>query len=495
MKGTIILPDFLIATPGEPPKQGWGVRVVGDQIAAVTPNAELRQAYPEDEVVGAAGQTLSPGFVDAHTHLYGVLAHGVPPPSVSPSLAGRGQGGGSALANHSSLEGEEESKGWSFLTDFWWPLVEDRLDHEMICAATDLNLAMMLRGGTTAFYDITEAPNALPGCLRAQAEVVRARGIRGILSFEATERVSKANGQLGLRENLEFIQWSRGQEAGGRGQESGVRSQETGVRGQESSERLSNPASSLVSGFMCYHTTFTCSAEFICQAFEMAAGEGATVHMHASEGTYEPEYALAHFGGRTFEYYERLGVAGPMMQASQCVQITQAEVAILARCGVRVTHMPLSNCEVGGGIAPVPDLVDAGVTVGLGSDGYITDMFEVMRGAFLIHKAHRQDPSVMPANLVWQLATEGGARALGLEKVGRLAPGWQADLLLIDSTLPTPVETWNLYDQLLLYRSRRDVRAVMVAGHWRVREGEVLGVDEAALRARAHAAARRLWQM
>ncbi len=291
----------------------------------------------------------------------------------------------------------------------------------------------------------------------------RRGGIRGILSFEATERVSAANGQLGLRENLDFVR--------------------------------SRPAGSLVSGFMCYHTTFTCSAEFIRQAFEMAAAEGVSVHMHASEGTYEPEHALAHFGGRTFEYYERLGVAGPGMQASQCVQITKDEIDILARQGVRVTHMPLSNCEVGGGIAPVPDLLGAGVTVGLGSDGYITDMFEVMRGAFLIHKAHRQDPRVMPAHVVWRLGTEGGAQALGLREVGRLVPGWQADLQLIDSALPTPVEPWNLYDQLLLYRSRRDVRDVMVAGRWRVRGGVVLGVDEAALRGRAHAAARRLWQI
>jgi cytosine/adenosine deaminase-related metal-dependent hydrolase len=157
--------------------------------------------------------------------------------------------------------------------------------------------------------------------------------------------------------------------------------------------------------------------------------------------------------------------------------------------------MPLSNCEVGGGIAPVPDMLASGVTVGLGSDGYITDMFEVMRGAFLIHKAHRQDPRVMPANIVWRLATEGGAQALGLDKVGRLAEGWQADLQLIDSTLPTPVEPWNLYDQLLLYRSGRDVSSVMVGGQWRVRDGELLGVDEAALRARAHTAARRLWEL
>jgi cytosine/adenosine deaminase-related metal-dependent hydrolase len=347
----------------------------------------------------------------------------------------------------------------------------------MICAATDLNLVQMLRGGVTSFYDITEAPNALPGCLAAQAEVVAARGICGILSFEATERMSRENGQLGLRENLEFI-----------------RSRESGVRSQEQPSSFQLPASKLVSGLMCFHTTFTCSAEFIRQAFELAASEGMLVHMHAAESRFEPEQALKRFGMRTFEYYERLGVAGPAMQASQCVQITPAEIEIIAQRGVRVTHMPLSNCEVGGGIAPVPDLLAAGVTMGLGSDGYITDMFEIMRGAFLIHKAYRQDTATMPASLVWRLATEGGAQALGLEKVGRLAPGWQADLQLIDAVLPTPATAGNLYEQLLLYRSRSHVRGVMVAGQVRVRDGVVLGADEAALRARAHRAAERLWQ-
>jgi len=446
----IILPEYLIDVPGEPPKHRWGVRVVGSQVAAVAPNAELRQLFPGDEVLDAPSQALSPGFVDAHTHLYGVLAHGIP--------------------LHKAPSGF-----WPFLEDFWWPLVEDRLDHEMICAATDLNLAAMLRGGVTSFYDVTEAPHALPGCLAAQARVVRARGIRGILSFEATERVSHENGQLGLHENLEFI----------------LACQEANRRAAQE-DKTSAP---LLSGFMCYHTTFTCSVGFIRQAFEMAAGAGASVHMHASEGTWEPEQALKKFGARTFEVYDRLGIAGPAMQASQCVQISPAEIDIIARRGVRVSHMPLSNCEVGGGVAPVPDLLAAGVPVGLGSDGYITDMFEVMRGAFLIHKAHRQDPRVMPANVVWRLATEGGAQVLGLDRVGRLAPGWQADLQLIDSDLPTPAEAWNLYDQLLLYRSRRDVAGVMVAGQWRVRDGAVLGVDEAALRGRVHESARRLWQI
>jgi cytosine/adenosine deaminase-related metal-dependent hydrolase len=435
----LILPDFLIDRPGEPPQREWGVRILGETIAAVAPNAELRRRFPDDEKIEAPEQTLSPGFVNAHAHLYGLLAHGLP------------------------LE-KAPSGFWPFLEDFWWPLVEDRLDHELICAATDAMLLEMLKSGTTTVYDCTEAPYALPGCLTAQAEVVRARGIRAILSFEATERVSAANGQLGLKENADFIR--AGRAAGG-----------------------------LVSGLMCFHTTFSCSADFIRQAHALGRELGVPVHMHMSEGVHEPEYALNHFGLRPLEYYDSLGVAGPNMLASQCVQLSENEIRLMAARGVRMTHMPLSNCEVGAGIAPVPELVAAGVTVGLGSDGYVNDFYEVVRAAFLIHKAHKQDPRVMPAALVWHLATEGGAQALGLERVGRLAQGWQADLQLIDTRLPTPVEPHNLYDQLVLWRNHTHVKLVMVAGQVRVRDGAVLGADEDAIRARAHSAARRLWEM
>lgn len=435
--GTLILPDFLIDVPGQAPRQGWGVRIVGPEIAAVAPNADLRRDYPHDQLIDASGQVLSPGFVNAHAHLYGILAHGLP---LAKAPAGF----------------------WPFLEDFWWPLVEDRLDHEMICAATDAILLEMLRSGTTTVYDCLEAPHSLPGNLPAQAEVVRRRGIRAILSFEATERVSKENGQLGLKENADFVKACRAD--GG-----------------------------LISGLMCFHTTFSCSAGFIQQAFGLGADLDVPVHFHCSEGVHEPEYALKHFGKRPIEYYDSLGVAGPRMLASQCVQLSEREIALLAERGARMTHMPLSNCEVGAGVAPVPDLVDMGVTVGLGSDGYVNDFYEVVRGAFLIHKAHRQNPLVMPANLVWQLATEGGARALGLEKVGRLLPGWQADLQLIDLDLPTPVEDHNLYDQLVLWRNNTNVRRVMVAGKVLVQDGIVLGADVKAIRARAQAAARRLW--
>jgi cytosine/adenosine deaminase-related metal-dependent hydrolase len=322
----------------------------------------------------------------------------------------------------------------------------------------------MIRSGITSFYDCEEAPNALPGILDAQFQEVQARGLRGVLSFEATQRVSEENGQLGLRENYDFIKTAQKQ-------------------------------SGVVRGLMCFHTTFTCDEQFIQQAYRMADELGVSVHSHCSEGTYEPGYAQEKFGKQPIEYYDELGVLGEHSLLSQCVQISPAEIKLLAQRKARVTHMPLSNCEVGGGIAPVPALVEAGVTVGLGSDGYITDFFEVMRGAFLIHKAHLQDPGVMPAWLVWHLATEGGAKAIGLEKVGRLETGWQADLQLFRADLPTPLKEHNLYDQSLLYCHQTDVTGTVVAGKVLMRNGFILGVDQAAIQSRSFEAAESLWKL
>ncbi|MCP4164530.1 MAG: amidohydrolase family protein [Chloroflexi bacterium] len=439
----LILPTWLITTPHELPQRNWGIHVTGDRIDAVAPNADLRRDYPDDTIVDASGHVLAPGFVNAHTHLYGVLAHGIP------------------LV-------KAPSNFWAFLADFWWPLVEDALDHEMICAASDWGCVEMLRSGVTSFYDCLEAPFAIPDALLAQKEVVDKRGLRGILSFEATERVSEENGQVGLQENARFIDHCRS-EGGG------------------------DTSAPLVQGLMCFHTTFTCSADFIRQAFALGAERNVLTHMHCNEGVHEPNYALEHFGMRTLEYYDQLGVAGPSMLASQCVQLSDSERAIIAERGVKVTHMPLSNCEVGGGIAPIPQQIEAGVTVGLGSDGYINDFFEVMRGAFLIHKANQLNPQVMPGHEVLYLATEGGAKSIGLEQVGRLQPGWAADCQIIDASFPTPVAEHNLYEQLVLWRNHTHVRDVMVAGQWRVRDSVVLAADLGAMRARTHAAAQRMW--
>ncbi|MEL7155131.1 MAG: amidohydrolase family protein [Actinomycetota bacterium] len=432
----LILPGWLVTGADVEPRAGWGVRVVGDQVEAVGAHDDLRAAHPDDEVVAAPDAALLPGFVNAHVHLYGTLAHGIPVDDLP-------------------------SDFWSFLEDYWWPKVEDALDVPMIEAATDYVCAEMVRTGTTSFYDILEAPNALPDALLAQKAVVERRGLRGRLSFEATERAGPSVARQGLAENVRLID--------------------------------SCAPGGLVGGLMCWHTTFTCSDDYITEAFALAADRGVLSHAHVNEGEHEGRWCQERTGRRTVEHYDHLGVAGPQLLASQCVQISERERSLLAARGVRITHMPLANCEVGGGIAPIPELLAAGATVGLGSDGYVNDFFAVMRGAFLLHKARLQDPGVMDAATVVGLATEGGARALGLERVGRLDPGWFADLQLIDLALPTPVTAHNLLEQLVLWRNGHDVTDVMVAGRWRVRGGEVLDADLAALRAGTATQARRLW--
>jgi len=437
MDTTLILGDLLWADTTEAPQSGWGVAVGGDRVVATASHADLRLQFPQAQVLDASGCVIIPSFLNAHHHMYGVLSHGMPL--------------------------DEAPEGfWPFLADFWWPRVEDRLTHDLIGAATEWACLKMIRSGVTTFYDCLEAPGAIPGALDVEAEIVRRRGLRGVLSFEATQRVSDDNGELGLRENADFIDAC--QQEGG-----------------------------MVSGMMCFHTTFTCSADLIQRAFALAAERGARVHMHLSEGAYEVEHCLSHFGVRPAFYYDQLELLGPQVLASQCVQVDRAEIDLLARCGVHVSHQPISNCEVGGGFAPVPEMVDAGLNVALGTDGYVNNMFEVMRSAALMPQARLMDPGTMPADDVWTMATQNGARALGFEDLGTLTPGDLADLLLIRTRLPTPVESHNVPGQLLLWCNPDDLQGVMCAGRWLLREGEVIGVDEEAVRAEVEEAAARLW--
>lgn len=437
----LLLCSWLITSADAPPQADHAVLVEGERIAGIGAIEAMRAQHPNAEVVDLRGCAISPGFVDAHRHCYGVLAHGIP-------------------TEHAPAD------FWAFLNEFWWGRIEDRLDHDMLRAAMDLSCYDMIRSGVTTFFDCLEAPHAIPGGLFVQAEVVAHWGLRAVLCFEATQRVSEANGELGLRENVEFIR-----------------------------ARRAEGASRLIGGAMCHHTTFTCSDDFIRKAHGLAKELGALLHFHCSEGAYEPEQALKKWGRRTIEHYDDLGILDETTLASQCVQLSPEEVRIVGARGIRVTTMPLSNCEVGGGIAPVPEMRQAGATVGLGTDGYVANFFASLRGAFLIHKARLLNPAAMPARDVWQMATCDGARALAMDDViGTLAVGKQADLIAIDLDLPTPVTAHNLLDQLILWRDAVDVHSVMVAGRWLKRDYVVLNADPEALIARTREAASRLWQ-
>lgn len=130
------------------------------------------------------------------------------------------------------------------------------------------------------------------------------------------------------------------------------------------------------------------------------------------------------------------------------------------------------------GIAPVPDLLDRGINVGLGTDSYTNNFFEVMRGAFLIHKAHRQDPRLMQVSLVFNMATAMRARVLGRADLGTIKKGKLADLVILDGDTPTPLNEHNLLDQLVLYRNPCNVDSVMLNGRFLLEHRCCVTLDE-----------------
>lgn len=432
---TIIKGGYLLEPDGL--RKDWGVRVEEEIITCVGPNQQLI-VNDGDRVIAAPERLIAPGFINGHTHMYGVLSHGI------------------------TMEAKV-SEFSSFLEDFWWPLVENRLDHELVEKTARWGCLEMIRSGITTFLDVLEGPNSIPGALEVEAGVVRETGLRAILTFEACQRISRENGELGLKENAYFV-------------------------------RRYNHPGNMIQGLISVHTLFTADREYLLQAGKLADELGCDIHMHLSESVFEPNWSLKKYGRRPVVVYDELNFLGPNVLASQGVQLNPNEIDILARSGVRMVHMPLSNCEVGGGIAPVPELLAKGIQVGLGTDGYINNFFDVMRTAFLLQKAKHQDPMIMPAADVYAMGTTMGARAIGRKDLGQLEPGSKADLITINLDTPTPINSHNIYEQLILFRNPIDVIDLMVNGTFLMENRELLTIDEDKTRAEIREAAGRFWR-
>ena len=435
MDERIVLGGALLPAADAELRKGWGVRIADGAIAEVGPNEALTKGAKGIEVLDARSLLLLPGFVNAHMHSYGLLAHGMP-------------------------MAEAPAGFHRFLTDFWWPHVEDRLDAPMVEAAFRLACARSVLHGVTTVCDVLEAPRAAPGTLDIEARVADEIGIRAVLSLEASERHGTAAGRAALFENAGFA---------------------------------ATHGAGRVTGMMSLHTSFTCSDAFIREGKSLAIESGIRIHLHLSESDYEPSAALDRHGVRPVTWYDRLGFWDSSVLASQGVALDAGEISVLAERGVRLAHMPASNCEVGGGIAPVPAMLAAGIRPGLGTDGYVNDPFEVMRAAFLIHKGFQRDARVMPARTVLAMATSWGADAVGVH-AGILAPGRRADLIGVRLDTDSPLLAENVADQLVLFRSGSDVDLVLVDGRTLVRDGELQTADLEAARREAHAQALRLWK-
>jgi 5-methylthioadenosine/S-adenosylhomocysteine deaminase len=431
-----ILGGFLVTSAHDAPKPGWGVRIEQSCIREVASNEVLLQKYPGG-FLDARDKVIQPGFINTHMHMYSSLTQG---------------------RYFAKTYADVHEK----LVDYIWRQVEDKLDHEAIRASTGLCAAMLIRNGITTATDIMEAPYALPGGLDISAEVIDSAGLRAVLMFEATERVSPENGRLGLQENERFIR----QYPTGKGR---------------------------ISGMVSAHTTFSCSLDFLKQARSLADRLGSYIHMFVSESYFEPLHCLKTYGKLPFEVYDDIGFLGPDVLASMAVHVQRREIPIITRRNVNIAHIPLSAANPGVGMAPISDYLAHGVTVGLTSYPFF-NYFETMRATIWMHRAHCVDSGIMPVKTVFEMATEGAARAIGLGSyVGTLEEGKFADLLLVKANFIPQVTPENLLDLIVFHRNPQDIDTVIINGEIVMKNGTVITVDEERAIEEVRRTINRLW--
>ncbi|HLH23461.1 MAG TPA: amidohydrolase [Chloroflexota bacterium] len=245
------------------------------------------------------------------------------------------------------------------------------------------------------------------------------------------------------------------------------------------------------------------SETLIREAHAFAQAHGIGISTHVAEAASVVEAARSEHGADgVIALFERLGALGPRLLCAHSVHLSPREIALLAAAGGSVSHNPVSNGFLGDGIAPITDMLAAGVNVALGTDGAASnnsqDMFEVMKVATLFQRARTQDPAALPPETVLRLATINAARALGLEaEIGSLEPGKRADLIVVD--LAGALHNTAVHDVLshLVFTARpSDVRTVLVDGRVLLEDGVLQTIDAAAVRtagqARGEALVRRL---
>src|SRR5207249_4572833 len=247
---------------------------------------------------------------------------------------------------------------------------------------------------------------------------------------------------------------------------------------------------------------YAASEETYAKAKEISERRDVRLHTHLSETRGEVEAHRKKTGLRPVEWLEKIGFLGDRVTAAHCVWVTMNEIRALARRGTTVAPCPVSNMKLAsGGVAPVPEMIDAGVVVGLGTDSPISnngmDVFADMKVAALLHKATRWDARVMSAQTVLDLATIQAARALHVEReIGSIEVGKRADLAVVSlkGAHTTPFYPETVIRHLVYSGRGSDVQATIVDGQILMSGGVVRTVDEPDVIARAQETARELFE-
>jgi 5-methylthioadenosine/S-adenosylhomocysteine deaminase len=383
-----------------------------------------------EERLDAAGGLVIPGLVNAHTHVAMTLLRG--------------------YADDKPLD--------DWLREDIWP-VEAELQAADVAAGTRLGIAEMIRSGTTAFADMYFF-------MPEVADVVAETGVRallghGCISVGKDDETARAD----FREGLEFAR------------------------------EYDGSADGRVRTMFTPHSLTTVFEEHF-EAFVPEAREaGLPVHFHANETEAEVDPIVDERGVRPLAWADDLGLLAGDSFLAHGVHVDEGEIDLLAERGTAVVHCPASNMKLASGMAPVQEMLDAGVTVGLGTDGAASnndlDMFDELRDAAMVGKLAADDASAVDAPAAVEMATRGGAEAIGIDS-GRIEAGANADLAVVDLDAAHLTPQHDLVSHLAYAARGSDVRHTVCDGQVLMRDRELTTIDLAAARERASERARAL---
>ncbi|WP_247003272.1 amidohydrolase [Halosolutus gelatinilyticus] len=343
----------------------------------------------------------------------------------------------------------------AWLQEDIWP-VEAELTADSVRAGTELGVLEMIKGGVTAFADMYFFVPTI-------ADVVAEAGLRARLGHGV---ISVAKDEDAAREDA----WE----------------------GLDVAEEIDGMGDGRISSAFMPHSLTTVDEQYLDEFVPAARDLGVPLHYHANETRDEVAPIVEERGVRPLAYAAEKGMLEPEDFIAHGVHLDGSEIQLLAEAGTSVIHCPASNMKLASGMAPVQRMLDAGVTVGLGTDGAASNndlsMLDEARDAAMLGKLAADDASAVPAEAVVDMLTGATADAIGLE-TGRLEPGAPADLAVIDLEKPHLTPTHDLVSHLAYAAAAADVRHTICDGRVLMRDRKVLTLDEAAVRARAEAEA------
>ena len=387
-------------------------------IIAIGSAADIEAAYTAVETLNGDNRVVMPGLVNGHSHAAMTLLRGV--------------------ADDLAL--------MDWLQNYIFPAEVEFVDAEFVRIGTELACWEMIRGGTTTFVDMYYFPDTI-------AQVVDSCGMRAMISATVIDQRSPDAENAGdsIAKGVGFVNRWQGK-------------------------------NSRISPIFGPHANYTMNAGQLAATRAAAMELGVPVSIHVSESPFELQYSQDTYGMPSIEMYESIGFfEGPTI-AAHVVWPTKEEIPILANRKVGVIHNPTSNMKIASGIAPITEMLDAGVRIGLGTDGAASnndlDMWEEMRLASLLQKVDRMDPEVIPATTVLGMATSGGATAIGLgDSIGSLEVGKRADLIQVAFEDVHHVPMYDVVSHLVFVTDEQDVASVVVDGKVLMREREMLTID------------------